>query len=96
MSPVVLAVLLLSAGMHTAWNGWMKGSGNKLAYHWVGLVAAIAIYAVPVALTTPLAAASTVGVTNPLTSNAAGLTVTKTVTGAPATGAPSAPRTCIS
>ena len=55
MSPVVLAVLLLSAGMHTAWNGWMKGSGNKLAYHWVGLVAAIAIYAVPVALTTPLA-----------------------------------------
>jgi len=55
MSPLVLTVLLLSAAMHTAWNGWMKGSGNKLAYHWAGLIAAIAIYAVPVALTTPLA-----------------------------------------
>ncbi|MCW5880137.1 MAG: EamA family transporter [Anaerolineae bacterium] len=55
MSPLVLAVLLLSAAMHTAWNGWMKGSGNKLAYHWAGLVAAIVIYAIPVALTTPLA-----------------------------------------
>lgn len=54
MPPEALAVLLLSAAMHTAWNGWMKGSSNKLAYHWSGLVAAIVLYAVPVALTNPL------------------------------------------
>ncbi len=55
MPPQAIALLLLSAVMHAAWNGWMKGSSSRLAYLWWGQVLAIGIYAVPIALTHSLA-----------------------------------------
>ncbi len=55
MPPSALALLLLSTVTHTAWNALVKESGAKLSFLWLGLLAAIFIYALPVALTTPLA-----------------------------------------
>jgi drug/metabolite transporter (DMT)-like permease len=58
--PLAIGLLLLSALMHTAWNGWMKGSPHKLAYIWTAQLAGIALYTLPVALTTSLAFPSSV------------------------------------
>ncbi|MFN8499912.1 MAG: DMT family transporter [Anaerolineae bacterium] len=55
MPASALALLLVSTLTHTAWNAWVKGSRAKLSFLWLGLLAAIFIYALPVALTTPLA-----------------------------------------
>ncbi len=55
MPPSALALLLLSTVTHTTWNALVKGSRAKLSFLWLGLLAAIFIYALPVALTTPLA-----------------------------------------
>ena len=55
MPPQAIALLLLSAVMHAAWNGWMKGSSSRLAYLWWGQVLAIGLYALPIALTHSLA-----------------------------------------
>lgn len=55
MPPTALGLLLLSAVIHVTWNVWLKGSGAKLAFLWLGQTAAIFIYIVPVALTTSLA-----------------------------------------
>ena len=55
MPPQAIALLLLSAVMHAAWNGWMKGSSSRLAYLWWGQILAIGLYAVPIALTHSLA-----------------------------------------
>ncbi len=54
MPPLAIALLLISALMHAAWNGWMKGASGRLAYLWWGQLFAIGLYALPIVLTTPM------------------------------------------